>query len=274
MTTRIPLAVLACLAALPALAQEAPLVEDIGRVPQNVGEVRDPEGPVSAQDLATGNIDVPGEPVHDNQFRVFGIADRLEYQSNEGDAKYVWDVFGYAGGDYNRLWVESEGEGLFDGGVEGAELQLLYSRAITPYWNVQAGGRYDFRPDPSKWYGVLAFEGINVYWTGQEIDFYVSEDGDVSGSVEIEYDELLTQRLILQPRFELNWQAQDVDELDLGQGITDYEAGLRLRYEFARELAPYIGVSWSRQVGDTADRLPDDADPGKLSFVAGLRAWF
>ncbi|MCB1885369.1 MAG: copper resistance protein B [Geminicoccaceae bacterium] len=276
MMARIPLiAALACLAATPALAQErAPVVDDIGRVPRSVDEVRDPEGPVTAEDLARGTIDVPGEPIHDNQFRVFGIADRLEYQSNEGDAKYLWDLFGYAGGDYNRLWIEAEGEGLFENEVDTAEFQVLYSRALTPYWNLQVGGRYDVRPDPSKWYGVFAFEGLNLYWSEIEADLYLSEDGDLSGSFEVEYDEFLTQRLVLQPRFEVNAQAQDVDDLGLGSGITDYELGLRLRYEIVREFAPYVGVSWTRQVGDTADRLPDDEDPGRLSFVAGVRVWF
>ena len=95
--------------------------------------VHDPDGPVGPGHLARGDIDVEGDPVHDNEFRVFAITDRLEYQSNDGEAKYVWDVFGYAGGDYNRLWFESEGEGLWGGGTDAGDFQLLYSRAVTPF---------------------------------------------------------------------------------------------------------------------------------------------
>ena len=235
--------------------------------------VPDPDGPVTADQLARGTVDVEGDPVHDNPFVVFGITDRFEYQSNDGDGKYVWDVFGYAGGDYNRLWIESEGEGVFDGDTEAAELQLLYTRPITPYWNAQIGWRHTFEPDETD-YLVIAAEGLNVFWTGVEADLYVSEDGDVSAAFEIEYDEPITQRLILQPRFEFNVQFQDVEAQNLGAGITGYETGLRLRYEIRRELAPYVGVSWAQTVFETADLLPEGEDAGTLSAVAGVRFWY
>lgn len=238
------------------------------------GGVPDPDGPVTADELARGDIDVPGVPLDDNPFRVFAIADRFEYQSNDGEAKYVWDAFAYAGGDYHRLWIETEGEGLFDGETEAAELQVLYSRAITPYWNAQIGLRHDFRPEPETDYLVLGLEGLNVFWTAVEADLYISEDGDVSAAFEMEYDQLLTQRLKLQPRLEINVQFQDIEEANLGAGVTDYSADLRLRYEIAREFAPYIGLSWLQRVGETADLLPEGEDAGTLSGVAGVRAWF
>lgn len=274
------LAALLVLAAGAAVAHEVeqdvpPGVANLGDIPDGVSEVRDPRGPVTAEDLARGTIEVPGEPVHDNEFRVFGITDRLEWQSRDGgDPAYVWDVFGYAGGDYNRLWIESEGEGTFDEKVDEADLQVLYSRAITPYWNLQTGVRYEFKPDPSRAFFVLAAEGLNVYYNEVEADLYVSEDGDLSGLLEVEYDGFLTQRLVAQPRAEVNWQAQDVPEYGLGAGITSYEVGLRVRYEFAREFAPYVGVSWRQTVGQTEDMLPPGADDETLSLVAGLRMWF
>lgn len=243
-------------------------------IPGSIAEVRDPRGPVTAEDLARGTIQVEGEPIEDNPFLVFGIFDRLEWRSGEGDPGYLFDGFGYAGRDYNRLWVELEGEGTFDGNLEAAELQVLYNRAITSYWNLQAGLRRDFKPEPELTYGVLALEGLNFYWSQIEADLYVSEEGDFSGRFEIEYDELLTQRLILQPRFEVSLQAQDVPELGLGAGVTSYETGLRLRYEIAREFAPYVGVSWTQTVGETADMLPFGENAGTLSAVAGLRVWF
>ncbi len=235
--------------------------------------IHDPDGPVGPGDLARGDIDVEGVPVHDNAFRAFAITDRLEYQSNDGDDKYVWDVFGYVGGDYNRLWIESEGEGLFDDDVESADLQVLYSRAVTPYWNLQAGWRRTFEPEELDYF-VLSAVGLNVYWTGMDLDLYVSEDGDVSGAFEMEYDELFTQRLKLQPRLEFGFQFQDIEERDIGAGITDYEVGLRLRYEIVREFAPYVGISWAQPVFETADLLPDGEDDGVLSGVLGVRMWY
>ncbi|WP_299821603.1 copper resistance protein B [uncultured Jannaschia sp.] len=243
-------------------------------VPDRLSQVRDPLGPITAAELATGRFDVPGEPIHDNQIVRFAIFDRLEWQSGEGEPGFLYDGFGFVGGDYNRLWFELEGEGSFDEGLDAAEVQVLYNRAITPYWNLQVGLRHDFKPDPELSYAVLGFEGLNTYWTGIEANLYVSEDGDVSGDFEIEYDEFLTQRLVLQPRFEIAAQAQDVAKLDLGSGITNYEVGLRLRYEIRREFAPYVGVSWSETVGDTADLLPAGEDTGTFSVVAGLRVWF
>ena len=258
------------LIAVPADAHELSGVS----VPDRLSQVRDPEGPVTPIELATGQFDVAGEPVHDNPIIRFAILDRLEWQSREGQDAYVFDGFGFVGGDYNRLWFELEGEGRFDGDLEASELQVLYNRAITPYWNFQVGLRHDFKPEPELTYAVLGFEGLNTYWTGIEANLYVSEDGDVSGDFEIEYDEFLTQRLILQPRFEVAAQAQDVAKLDLASGLTNYEVGLRLRYEIRREFAPYVGISYARTVGDTADLLPAGEDAGTFSVVAGLRVWF
>lgn len=276
------------LMALPAAAHETPQTEEPaasdpsagGAGGQEIGvdpieeEVRDPRGPVTAEDLATGNIEVPGEPVHDNEFRIFARTDRLEYQSNEGKPKYLWDIQAYAGGDYNKIWFESEGEGLFEEKVDSAELLLLYSRAVAAYWDIQMGARYDVKPDPSRAYAVVGLEGLAPLWFEVEADIYLSDEGDFSGTFEVEYDELLTQRLILQPRAEVNFQMQDVPELGLGAGVTDYELGLRLRYEIAREFAPYIGVSWQQTVGETANLLPEEKEESTLSFVAGVRAWF
>lgn len=271
--TGLPSAVRPALAVCLALAALTPAAAQDFTPDTPPNPVPDPEGPVSADDLARGAIDVEGVAVHDNPFVVFGSADRFEYQSNDGEAKYVWDVFGYAGGDYHRLWIESEGEGLFDGSTEAAELQLLYTRPITPYWNAQIGWRHTFEPDDTD-YLVIALEGLNVFWTGVEADLYISEDGDVSAAFEIEYDEPLTQRLILQPRLEIGAQFQDIEERRLGAGITGYEAGLRLRYEIRRELAPYVGISWAQTVFETADLLPEGVDAGTFSGVAGVRFWY
>jgi copper resistance protein B len=268
-----PLTVLLASAALAHDAEPESLA-DLGEVPDSIEETRDPRGPVTAEELARGNISVPGEPVHDNEFRVLGMFDRLEYQSREGTPTYVWDAFGYAGGDYNRLWIESEGEGGFNGPLESADLQVLYSRAITAYWNVQVGARRTFGAGPSRWYAVLAAEGLNIYWSQIEADAYLSEKGDLSGAFEVEYDAMLTQRLVAQPRFEVGLQAQDVPELGVGAGFTTVEAGLRVRYEIVREFAPYVGVSWVQKVGETAAMLPAGKSSSAVSAVAGVRMWF
>lgn len=204
------------------------------------------------------------------------LGERLEYQTNEGDPAFLWDTQGWVGGDINRLWVKAEGEYLLEDELfEEAELQALYSRAISPYFDLQAGVRHDFEPDPSRSFGVLGVQGLAPYWFEVDASAFVSDDGNLSARIEAEYELLLTQRLIAQPRTELSFAIQDVPELGIGSGLSSAELGLRLRYEIRREFAPYVGVSWVRAVGESADFAREEGeDVGSVSFVAGLRLWY
>lgn len=203
-------------------------------------------------------------------------AERLEYRSNEGDPQFLWDGQGWFGGDLNKLWIKSEGEYDFDSDeFEDAEVQALWSRAFSRYFDVQAGVRHDFAPGSDRTFGVLGVKGLAPYWFEVDAALFVSGDGDVSVRAEVEYEVLLTQRLIFQPRTELNFAFQDVPDNDVGSGLSTIEAGARLRYEIKREFAPYIGVSWERDIGDNADfTRAAGENPGSLSFVAGVRLWF
>ncbi|PKP68083.1 MAG: copper resistance protein B [Alphaproteobacteria bacterium HGW-Alphaproteobacteria-5] len=204
------------------------------------------------------------------------LVDRLEYQTNEGNDLVLWDAQGWIGGDINKFWVKTEGEYLLDGDqFEEAQFQGLYSRAISSFWNLQAGIRHDIKPGPSRTFGVAGVQGLAPQWFEVDAAAFVSEDGDIEARVETEYDLLVTQRLIIQPRAELNFAAQDVEEYDIGAGLSTAELGLRLRYEIKRELAPYIGVSWTRSVGRTADFARGNGeDVSSTSLVAGVRLWF
>ncbi|MEG3086874.1 copper resistance protein B [Sphingomonas sp. PB4P5] len=198
-----------------------------------------------------------------------------EYQARSGGDGYRWDGEAWIGGDVNRLTLKSEGEGTFGEPLEAAEVQALYSRAIDPYWNLQAGVRYDFKPNPSRTYATIGIEGLAPYWFDVEGAVFLSDQGDVLGRAEAWYDERVTQFFVLQPRVEANFAAQDVRRDGIGSGLTDLELGLRLRYERSREFAPYIGVSWERQFGDTARFTRSrGGDTGGFSFAAGVRIWF
>ena len=203
------------------------------------------------------------------------MIDRLEYRALSGGDGYHWEGEGWIGGDVNRMAIKSEGEGETGGRLESAELQLLYSRAIDPWWNIVGGVRQDFRPRPERTYATIGIEGLAPYWFEVEGQLFVSTRGDAHARLEASYDQRITQRLILQPAMEVNIAAQDVPELGIGSGLSDIELGLRLRYEFAREFAPYVGVNWERKLGDTAryaQRVGDD--PAATSLVMGLRFWF
>ncbi len=198
-----------------------------------------------------------------------------EMQIRSGKEGYRWDGEGWFGGDINRLTIKSEGEGVLREGVEAAEVQALYSRAVGPYFNIQAGVRHDFRPSPTRTYATIGFEGLTPYWFEVEGALFLSNKGDLLGRLEGYYDQRITQRLILQPRVELNFSAQDVPEDRLGAGLTDAELGLRLRYEISRQFAPYVGVSYEARTGRTADfARADGKKPNGTNLVAGVRFWF
>jgi copper resistance protein B len=146
-------------------------------------------------------------------------------------------------------------------------------------FSFQVGGRYqrvsDKRSDHSRGFGVLGVQGLAPYWFNIEPALFISQDGDVSARLEAEYELLLTQRLIAQPRLEVNVAAQEVKKFGVGQGFNDVELGLRLRYEIRRQFAPYIGVSWTRLLGDTADLARQEGSQvDNLAFVVGVRIWY
>ena len=203
------------------------------------------------------------------------MIDRAEYRAHKGGDSYHWEGEGWIGGDINRLAIKSEGEGAVDGALHRAELQALYSRAIDPWWNLIAGVRHDIRPQPQRSYAAIGIEGLAPYWFEVEAQAFLSDRGDAHLRIEGSYDQRITQRLILQPAAELNVAAQDVPELGIGAGLSDVELGLRLRYELAREFAPYVGINWERRVGDSA-RFARAAGEGAstTSLVMGLRFWF
>jgi len=200
--------------------------------------------------------------------------DRAEVQVRDGAEAYLWDLQGYYGGPTSRFWYKSEGEGQFGQRVDNAELQALYSRAIAAFFDVQAGVRQDVA-GPGTTYAVLGIQGLAPYMFELDAALFLSLRGDLTARIEVELDQRITQRLIVQPRAELNLAAQDVPELGIGAGLDSIETGVRLRYEIVREFAPYIGVEQSWRVGRGVDfaRAAGDA-PRATSLVLGVRLWF
>lgn len=202
------------------------------------------------------------------------LFDLAEYQVRDGKDGYRWEGEAWMG-DLNRAVFRSEGEGTFDEGIEHAEFQLLYSRALDPWWNLQVGVRQDLGPKPDRTHAVIGIEGLAPYFFHVTAAAFLSHKGDVTGRVEASYDQRLTQRLILQPRVEFDLSAQDMPELRTGSGLAQAELGLRLRYEISREFAPYIGVNWTWKAGKTADYARiDGRDTIDRAAVAGVRFWF
>ena len=203
------------------------------------------------------------------------MLDRFEARIGDGQDGYAIDAEAWVGGDIDKLWLKAEAEGTFRDSPEQAEVQALWSHAIDPWFNLQAGIRHDVRPDPERTHLVLGIHGLAPYWFEIDAAAFLSTKGDVTGRLEAEYDQRLTQRLILQPRVELDLAAQDVPEIGVGAGLTSAELGLRLRHEFIPEFAPYIGVAYERTFGATARyrRLAGES-VGAWNLLLGVRTWF
>ncbi|MBY0331592.1 copper resistance protein B [Roseicella aerolata] len=218
-------------------------------------------------------------PVADDAFYSFTLFDLLEFQRAPNLEAARWDVVGWYGGDTQRLWYKSEGR--HNGARRSGEtdLQILYGRLISPFVDLQAGYRYERRWERNSGRGrsfaVLGVQGLVPYGAELEAALFVSEDGDVSARATVAQNVLLTQRLILLPRFEVNAALQRAERFGVGQGVNDIEIGVRLRYEIRREFAPYVGVSWLRSFGQTAAlRGAEGEDRSLLQVVAGIRMWF
>lgn len=204
------------------------------------------------------------------------LIERLEARiaTDGGEDGNLWDAQGWYGGDINRFVLKTEGEGEFGGALEDAEIQALYSRAIGPFFDLQAGVRFDPEPD-SRTHLVVGVQGLAPYMFHVDGALFLSDQGDLAARVEAEYDQKITQRLILQPRIEAEFSAQDIPEREIGAGITKVEPGLRLRYEIVPEFAPYVGIEYEAKLGETADiARANGEDVDGLKAVIGLRAWF
>lgn len=227
---------------------------------------------------------MPGMPANttgmdlDRRIRVFALGDLLEYVPT-GTGGVRVDVLGWVGGDYNRLYLRLDGSQPVKGDGGASALDVTYGRLLTPFWTGLLGGRVEARGLGSsnmqtRTLLAAGFEGISPYWFEVEPTLYVSTRGDVSARFVTAVDVLFTQRLILQPRFETNLAAQAIPELGVGSGINDIELGARMRYEYTRKFAPYVGLSYFRSVGGTAGLARAMGERVKVSAVVfGVRAW-
>ena len=202
------------------------------------------------------------------------VVEQLEIRETDGDNPLVWDAEGWVGKDLHKLWIKTDGE-YVDERVEEMELQLLYSRAVAPYWDLQLGWRRDIRPTPERDWMAFGLKGLAPYFFDIDASLFVGESGRTAARLKAEYEVMLTQRLILAPEVELNLHGKDDSDTETGSGLSDIEAGLRLRYEVRREFAPYIGLNWTRLYGNTADFAREEGeDVDDLQMVLGVRFWF
>jgi len=217
--------------------------------------------------------DLGGHPVS-NPIRSFVLVERLEFQASAEGGDAGVNAVAWIGRDRNRLWLRAEGSS--DGGrTDEAEAHVLWGRQFARWWDLVAGIRQDFQPGDVQTWAAVGVQGLSPYWFEIELTGYVGADGRTQARLDLDYELLLTNRWILQPRVEVNLAGKADPERQLGAGLTMTDIGLRLRYELRRELAPYLGVMWRRTWQGTADLAEEAGEStGGPRFVAGLRVWW
>ena len=239
------------------------------------GEATYSPPPLTDADRAAAFPDLSGhdmaEHMDDDPFVWKVMADRLEWQ--QGDV-LAWEGSAYAGHDRGRLWLRSHGE-REQGHDAHASVEVLWGKPVDAWWDVVAGVRQDIGAGPDRTWLALGVQGLAPYKFEISATAYLGDGGRSAASLEAEYEVLLTNKLILQPVVEATLYGRDDPALGIGSGLSEVEAGLRLRYEFHREIAPYVGYEWSRQFGKTADFARDAGEPVQdRHLVAGVRFWF
>lgn len=216
---------------------------------------------------------MPGMDMQDdaNQHRVF--IENLEAVNGNRNGG-AWDVQGWYGGDFSKLWLKSEGERLGDR-TTGSKIEALWSHAVLPFWDTQVGIRDDFSGGPSRQWLAVGVQGISPYWFDVEITGYVSDAGRTAARVKSEYDLYLTQRWVIKPEVELNAYGKSDPQRNIGSGLSDAQFELRLRYEFTRAVAPYVGYVLEHKFGATATYARREGESSTdHRLVAGLMFFF
>lgn len=212
---------------------------------------------------------------HGDKTSVMFSADRFEWLSGDSEDALLWDMEAWYGGDINKLVVESSGVASLDGhGVEDADIQILWSRAVSPFFDFRAGLRHDFRPVALN-HLAIGVVGLAPYWLEMEASVFLSEDGDLTADVDVEYEWLFSQRFALLSRTEIEAAAQAVPALSVGSGLNEISQSLRLRYALTRKAIPYVGAEWSRAFAGHANLLRaagEETTESKL--VLGINFWF
>lgn len=221
-----------------------------------------------------GHGSMPGMDMIDDRSLTMLRIDQLEATHGRDANGQAWAVQGWYGNDSDKLWLRSEGERT-GGRIDHGQVELLWSHAIAPFWDSQLGVRQDMGAGPQRQWAAFGIQGLAPYWFELEATAYVGPSGRSAARLRVDYELLFTQRLILQPEFELNLHGRNDAVTRTGRGLSDSKFGLRLRYEIRRELAPYIGVVWSQRYGATADYARLDGEPvTDRQLVAGVRLWF
>ena len=245
----------------------------------DMGSMQGGKAPPDARDPDAYAEGLKSGPMHgmdmadDDRFgRV--LVDKFEFAHNKDGDSQLLDAQAWYGGDYDKLWLKAEGERVH-GRLEDLRTEALWDHALAPYWGLQLGARHDSGEGPERNWAAIGVQGLAPYWFDVEATTYAGPSGRTAARVEVEYDMLFTQRLILQPDLAFSLYGKSDPERGIGSGFSKLDLGLRLRYEIERRFAPYVGVVFTQKYGQTADfARAADQSVSEVRYVVGIRAWF
>lgn len=215
-----------------------------------------------------------GSPVDDQHVWAHLILDKLEGRFGDDEANFHWDAEAWTGTDEWRLWLKTEGELTDNGEVEDGQVEAFLSKPLVTFWDAQAGVRYDADSGPGRTWAALGVEGLAPGFFHITATGYAGSKGRTAAKLKAGYEQLVAQKLFLEPEVELNFYGKDDPARGIGSGLSDIDASLRLRYEITRKFSPYVGLAYERKVGDTADLArADGEDTDDLRLTVGVRVW-
>lgn len=218
--------------------------------------------------LATAPFSIYAMGIPDDPLLTMIKADKLEYRDSDEGNLLVWEFDAWMGKDLNKFWLKFGGESV-DGHVESNEVDLLYSRAISPFWDIQMGLRHEFKPEPTdSWMGI-GFMGLAPYLFEIDANIFINEDSLINARLDAEYEYMISQKIVLVPNLEMSLYSDDDNARGLVSGLASVELGVRLHYEIKREFSPYIGINYEKKYGNS---LVEESSESQL--VAGLSFWF
>ena len=246
---------------------------DMGMGPMSMQGGSPPPGARDPNAYADGYVRGPLKLGDEHSFGSL-LVDRLEAVNTSDGNFAAYDLLGWYGRTYDRAVLKAEGH-IERGRFRDARTELLWGHAVAIYWDTQLGARYDSGGGPGRGWLAFGIQGLAPYWFHVDATAYAGNQGRTAFRLAAEYELLFTQKLILQPRIELNAYGKSDPARGLGSGLSDLNAGLRLRYEIRREFAPYVGVEWSGRFGGTAELArAAGARASEMRLLAGVRFWF
>lgn len=207
------------------------------------------------------------------------VMSEFEYLQEDGEGVLEWDIDAWYGRDLRKFWLKSSGE-YAGSEVETANIELVYSRAVSAYWDQQYGLRQDFSADDAvdtRTWISYGFIGTAPYFISVDARLFIGEDTSSQLLIELERELMLTQEWVLTPELDIIANGRSNEQYQEGSGLAEIELGLRLGYEHEgnRKFQPFIGLTARQRFGATRSVAKRQGrDSSSVEAMIGIHSWF